>query len=266
VSIQVSALWTYPVKSMAGVSQLTVDVNDWGPVGDRRWMLVDDSNCFLTQRQLPRMCRFGAEALEDGLRLWNLDKPEDSVDVVFSLMREYCHVQVWSDISLAQDAGDEAAGWLSGQFGQSVRLCYMTDDTFRQVDLAYARQGDRVGFADGFPFLLCNEASLAALCTSLGRDIAMLRFRPNIVVSGAPPFAEDNWRGIRIAGIAFELLKPCARCAIPTINPLDASREADVYKVLKAERQRDGQVFFGQNMLHRGQGGITVGDNVTLLD
>jgi hypothetical protein len=141
----------------------------------------------------------------------------------------------------------------------------MPDYSYRQVDLQFAERGDRLGFADGFPFLLCNEASLQQLCAGLGRSVDMQRFRPNIVISGAVPFAEDHWRRIRIGDIEFDVVKACARCAIPTVNLDDASREADVFRALKAQRQRGDEVYFGQNMIHRGEGEIRLGDAVEVL-
>lgn len=100
---------------------------------------------------------------------------------------------------------------------------------------------------------------------ALGRNLDMRRFRPNIVVSGGDAFAEDSWRRIQIGNIEFELVKPCARCAIPTVNLDSGVREADVFKMLRAERLRDGDVFFGQNLIHRGEGDIALGQSVEIL-
>jgi len=174
-------------------------------------------------------------------------------------------VMVWADSCAALDAGDEAASWLSSLLGKPLRLCYMPEQTHRQVDMQFGQQGDRVSFADGFPFLLCNTASLQLFSAGLGREMDILRFRPNIVISGAEAFAEDNWQRIRIGDIEFDLVKPCARCAIPTVNLVDASREADVFTMLRKLRQRGDEVYFGQNMIHRGQGNIRLGDEVKIV-
>jgi uncharacterized protein YcbX len=114
--------------------------------------------------------------------------------------------------------------------------------------------------------LLCSESSLLALSDALGRSLDIRRFRPNIVVSGAVPFAEDTWQRIRIANIEFDLVKPCARCVIPTINLDSAAREADVFEMLRAERGSNGEVYFGQNLVHYGEGEIAVGQSVEILE
>ena len=265
MSIIVSALYSYPVKSLRGHTQQRATVTAWGPDGDRRWMLVDELGQFVTQRQLPEMCRIGAVYRGDGVYLWHLSNPRVDIHVSTASAQTPCNVTVWEDRCTALDAGDAAAAWLSHQLGRPLRLCFIPDSSHRQVSRQFAEDGDRLGFADGFPFLLCNEASLQHLSSALGRDLEMQRFRPNIVISGAPPFAEDRWRRILIAGVEFDLVKPCARCAIPTVNLADASREPDVFRVLKNHRQRDGEVFFGQNMIHRSQGQIQLGDAVAVL-
>ncbi|WP_320838040.1 MOSC domain-containing protein [Zhongshania sp.] len=265
MSLVVSGLFSYPVKSLRGHSQASTHITSWGPDRDRRWMVVDDSGQFMTQRQLPKMCRIGARYQGGDICLWHLDSPADAIEVCLDGSEKERYVGVWEDSCTALDAGDAAANWLSAQLGVSLRLCYMPDYSYRQVDLQFAERGDRLGFADGFPFLLCNEASLQQLCAGLGRSVDMQRFRPNIVISGAVPFAEDHWRRIRIGDIEFDVVKACARCAIPTVNLDDASREADVFRALKAQRQRGDEVYFGQNMIHRGEGEIRLGDAVEVL-
>tara|TARA_R110002167_G_scaffold88917_6_gene239681 strand:+ start:4423 stop:5229 length:807 start_codon:yes stop_codon:yes gene_type:complete len=265
MSVIVSSLYTYPVKSLRGNGQRVLDVTDWGPDRDRRWMVIDESGQFVTQRQQPKMCLIAAEIKGDALRLWNLKQPGNGVCVDYSRAKIEREVFVWEDNCTALDAGDEVAEWLSDELGARLRLCYMPESTQRQVALPYGAPGDRVSFADGFPFLLCNEASLQVLSSVLGRELDIQRFRPNIVISGAPAFAEDGWKKICIGGVEFDLVKPCARCAIPTVNLEDASREPDVFRVLQAQRKRDGEVYFGQNMIHRAHGAVAVGDAVDVL-
>jgi uncharacterized protein YcbX len=266
MDLQVSSLWRYPLKSMAGVSLPFMRVNSWGPDLDRRWMLVDSQRRFLTQRQLPTMCRLAASLTGSGLRLQSLDDESLFFEVPEPSGTERYLVSVWSDTPEAMDAGDEVAEWLSEFLGRELRLCFMPDTTHRQVDPQFALTGRRVSFADGFPFLLCSESSLEALSDALGRSLDMRRFRPNIVVSGAAPFAEDTWRRIRIANIEFDVVKPCARCVIPTINLDSGAREPDVFKMLRAERGRNGEVYFGQNLVHCGEGELAVGHRVEILE
>jgi hypothetical protein len=141
----------------------------------------------------------------------------------------------------------------------------MPEDSVRPVDPDYARSGDQVGFADGFPLLLITEASLQAFNTELGMAIGSGRFRPNIVVAGNAPYAEDEWRHLRIGSIEFDVVKPCSRCVIPSLDPLTAQRQPIVSKTLARTRRRGDAVYFGQNLIHRGLGSIAVGDSVTVL-
>jgi hypothetical protein len=232
---------------MAGLPCASLHLDERGAVNDRRFMLVDDSGCFLTQRQLPLLVLFQARIEADGLFLHH---PSGGNYHHTLLTQETCFVDVWDDRVLAFDQGDGPAHYLSGILGRSVRLVFQGAEHHRQIDTVYAKNGQIVSFADGFPLLLTSESSLEVINRDLGREIAMIRFRPNLVISGALPFAEDAWRAIRIGSRVFELAKPCSRCAIPTINPQSGRRERDVFDVLKRTRKaEDGEVYFGQNLL-----------------
>lgn len=263
--MKVSGLWYYPVKSLCGVATRTMSVTDWGPDGDRRWMLVDTSGVFLSQRQLPQMCRMAAVNTDTGLCIEDL-RDGASLRVERPSGGDSTEVVVWSDRVLALNAGAPASAWLSARLGRSVSLCYLPDDSHRQVDLAYAQPNDRVSFADGFPFLICNQASVDVLSRLYGQTLSMARFRPNIVVSGAQAFSEENWRRLRVGELEFEVVKPCSRCVIPSIDPRSGVRESRVFQLLREHCSRGAEPVFGQNAIHRSQGEIALGDEVELLD
>ena len=228
-------------------------------------MVVDLQGQFLTQRQLPAMCRLHAEERATGVLLHHLDLNE-SLSVARPCVEKPVRVQVWDDSCDALDAGDIPAQRLSAWLGRPVRLCYQPDDSERQVDLAYARQGDQVSFADGFPFLLCNEASLRVLEDAYGELLVMQRFRPNIVIAEAEPFAELAWRRLRVGDIEFEVVKPCTRCVIPSLNPETGERQRGVSLLLRDHCKHEGKIVFGQNLIHRSPGAIRCGDPVTVLE
>ncbi len=260
--MQVSSLSIYPVKSMAGIALSEMSVTAMGPQWDRRWMVVDPEGKFLTQRQLPEMCLIQCGLLDGRLRLSRTGLESLSLDAV---MGPQVLVTVWNDQVMAQDCGDEPAQWLSEVLGRPCRLVFMTEETRRLVDPDFAREQEVVGFADGFPFLIISEASLQNFNQHLAVPIEMKRFRPNIVVSGCEPFAEDDWKILRIGEMEFSVVKPCSRCVIPSIDPATGFKQVDVSKALAANRRRDGAVYFGQNLLHRGLGKISVGDAVEVL-
>jgi uncharacterized protein YcbX len=262
-SVIVTELNIYPVKSLRGLTLTAMTLGSMGPAWDRRWMLVDDSGLFITQREENRLCLVGV-ALEQGqLCLSAPDYPPVSVPV--SVGGQLCEVEVWEDRVEAVDCGDEAARWCADFLRRDCRLVYMPDSYHRQVDTDYGRVGDAVSFADGFPLLLISQASLEDLNQRLSTPVSMARFRPNIVVSGCEAFAEDQWAAVKIGDLNFDLVKPCSRCVIPSINPDTAEKNPEVVRQLASYRRKGGKVYFGQNLIHRNQGVISVGDSLTVV-
>jgi uncharacterized protein len=173
-------------------------------------------------------------------------------------------VRVWNDQCAAADAGDGAARWLSAALGRPVRLVWMPDGADRRTDPDYDPLGARVSFADGYPALLAGEASLAALNARLAVPLPMERFRPNVVVTGEAAFGEDTWRRFHIGAVPFDAVKPCARCAVTTIDQDTAERGPEPLRTLATFRRGPSGVLFGMNVVHRGGGVLRVGDPVTV--
>lgn len=261
--ITVSSLSIYPVKSCREVNQNSTWVEDFGLKNDRRWMVVDANGVMLTQRKITKMCLIQPEAIEAGLVLKTSTMDDLYVENPFASQK--VSVKVWTDQCQAYDAGDEAANWLSHVLSTKCRLVYFPDDEFRQVDLNYANAGDKTAFSDGFPLLLISQESLDDLNQRLSVPVMMSRFRPNIVVKGCQPFAEDSWKKIRIGEISFRIVKPCSRCVIPSINIETAEREKEPIKTLVSYRKRDNKIFFGQNVIADTIGKIEVGMPVDIL-
>ena len=160
-----------------------------------------------------------------------------------------------------------ALSWLLIQVVETLFPVFgLSDGAIRAVDPDYARPADQVGFADGFPFLLISQASLDHLNRRLAAPLPMLRFRPNLVVSGCEPYAEDGWRHLRIGDLEFRVAKPCSRCIIPTIDPTTAQRSAEPLRTLRGYRRRDNKVYFGQNLIHDALGRLEVGMPVEVLE
>lgn len=264
--MQISQLFYYPVKSLGAIATTDLQITSWGPHRDRRMMLVDQSGKFVTQRQSNEMALF--RTFDDG-QILRFENDESVFELTWPALETSGQaektVQVWDDEVQATLVSQEASDWFSTQLKKDVNLVYMPESTERQVDLGYAQAGDKTGFSDGFPFLITTEASLEFLQKELPFDLSINRFRPNIVVSGSTPFAEDEWKRIVINGIEFDVVKRCSRCVIPSLNPETAERQPEVMKVLVKYRKQGNKVYFGQNMIHRGQGKIAVGDEVTVL-
>ncbi|HEY9018302.1 MOSC domain-containing protein [Thiomicrospira sp.] len=252
-----SEIWRYPLKSAKGLSLNEVHLDPFGLQNDRRWMLVDPSGQMVTQRTCPKMCLISvlepqALARPDtskapGLVLQLPDQP--AFEVAFPNGQQIIKVQVWNDHCQAWLADSEASDKLSAFLEKPVRLVWFPDTHFRQVDLKYAKRGEGVAFADGFPLLLITQASLDDLNQRLDAPVSMSRFRPNLVIAGADAYAEDQAQGIKIGDQRFKIVKPCARCSIPNIDPLTAKRSNQPAQTLLGYRKIKSEILFGQNLL-----------------
>jgi uncharacterized protein YcbX len=259
-----SGLYVYPIKSCGGIPLKASEVDGRGLRHDRRWMLVDESGCFMSQRRFPRMALIGVRLERGGLvvdapGMPSLEMPLQPQAKRLTLAR------VWDDLVEVSPISDEADRWFSEVLNVRCRLVYLPDESVRPVDPPSGTPGDQVGLADGFPFLLISEASLADLNARLEQPVPMNRFRPNLVVRGCEPFAEDDWRLVRIAPITFRVVKPCARCAITTVDQRTAATGKEPLRTLARFRKRNNKVLFGQNLIHEKSGTLHTGDPVEVI-
>ena len=263
MTITLTGLTVYPIKSARGIPVDRWEVDEFGLRHDRRFMLVDRSGEFLSQRSHARLSLVVPSIGKDVLRvkapgMSALEVPLEARAAVTT------RVRVWNDTCAASWLGEAAADWFSEFLGDPCSLVYMPRDTFRPADPMYDPVGSRVSFADAFPFLLISEESLADLNERLAEPLPMNRFRPNLVVAGAEPFDEDGWKRIQIGGIALRVVKPCSRCLITTTNQTTAIRGKEPLRTLATYRTIEGKVKFGQNVVHKGRGTLSVGDRVVL--
>ena len=266
--MQLSALYRYPIKSAQGQALSQSPSGPLGLLGDRRWMLVEqDNGRFLTQRAWPQLGQIDASDDDSGQLL--LQAPGQAplrvpVPPADDALRG---VTIWRDTLRVPDAGDAAAAWLSELLGKAVRLVHCPEQRARYLPNGYGFNSDRAAFPDGFPLLLIGQGSLDELNRRIGRPMSMRRFRPNLVVQGSAPFAEDGWKRIRIGELTFRVLKPCTRCILTTIDPQTGERSADrePLTTLKTYRQKEGDVLFGQNLVADGEGVLEVGMPVEVL-
>jgi uncharacterized protein YcbX len=263
--IRVAQLFVYPVKSCAGIEIESATVTATGFELDRRWMVVGDDGNFVSQREHPSLALVKVREAGDRLVLTAPDLPDLEVTLANPLGPTR-RVQVWDDECPAVSEGTDAARWFSRHLGFPARLVRMADDDARPLGSSSAQPGDRVSFADGFPFLLISVASLDGLNRRLPIPVGMDRFRPNIVVDGCEAHAEDGWSRARIGEVAFRFAKPCARCVVTTIDQATCERGREPLRTLSTYRTEDGQVLFGQNLVHDGRGVVRVGDPVEVLD
>ncbi|MEO7195326.1 MAG: MOSC N-terminal beta barrel domain-containing protein [Pseudonocardiaceae bacterium] len=262
----------YPIKSCRGHSVARAVVEPWGLAGDRRWMLVDAEGLVVTARQHPRLVLVTPEPDVGGL----LVRAPDAGPLLVGTPdgAALTGVRVFASELVAAPASDEAHAWFSEVLGTPVRLVYLDDPTRRRPNPAYSREADRVSFADGYPLLLATEESLAALNDLIAAGpraqegpVSMTRFRPNLVVAGAPAWAEDGWRVLRIGAVRFRAVKACDRCVFTTIDPDTASRGKEPLTTLARCRRWDGKTWFAINLIPDSAGAaLHLGDQVEILE
>jgi uncharacterized protein YcbX len=256
-----SGINLYPIKSCAGVSVPRADLEDTGLAWDRRWMLVDEEGKSVTQRRYPRMALISPSFGPDRLVVRAPGMP-DLVVPFRGEEGERIDVEVWGDWQRGAPVGEEADRWFGRFLGLSCRLVRKPYDDVRLVDSAYARDGDQTSFADGFPLLLISETSLEDLNGRLESPVPMNRFRPNLVVRGCAPYAEDGWEELRVGEAIFRVAEPCARCAVTTVNQESGERGKEPLRTLATYRKVDGEALFGRNLIHASLGAVRVGDPV----
>jgi uncharacterized protein YcbX len=261
--LTVSSLAVYPVKSCRGLSLQTAVLGRRGIEGDRNWMVVGESGRFLTQRELPSMALIEVRVSEDALRLTAPSMPE--IEVSRRGRRDPIDVVVWAFEGRAEDEGEPAAEWLSRFLGRPCRLVRFSETVSRPVSDRYSPVGE-VAFADAFPILVISQASLDALNARLETSVSMDRFRPNLVIEGSAPHAEDAWKRIRVGDVEIALVKPCDRCSVPAVDPATGVRGREPVRELATYRKRGGKIYFGQNGVHRTPGVLRVGDPVVVLE
>ncbi len=267
----VTALLRYPLKSGHAETLDEVAVEPWGLAEDRRWMVVDDEGRMVTGRQLPALVRVRARTdatglvlAAPGLDVVHVDRPGPGKRV---------QADVFGSRFLAAPVpGSE--GWVAAVTGRPGRLLHLDDPRARLADPRHARAGDLVSLADGFPLLLTAEASLGVLNGwvadgphAADGPLPMGRFRPNVVVAGAPAWAEDRWRRVRIGDVVFRAVKACERCAFTRVDPETAARTQEPLVSLARHRRRGSKIWFGVNLVPDDPDGILrVGDPVEVLD
>ena len=266
MSLKVSQLAIYPLKSCKVIPLNSSKVTLSGLEFDRRYMLINEDSLFLTARDYPVLTLIEATVSDNIL---SLSHPQNSAGISINPDHfdvHYVDVEIWETPVRGQLTNSEFDTWFSELLNQPVKLVYFGDQSERFT----SRRSDLpVAFADGYPFLLTTEASLEDLNNSGPQVNEMERFRPNIVITGNEPFAEDTWKKIRIGDVIFENVKPCERCIFTTLDPNTAerSRKGEPLRTLAKFRlvAKEG-VTFGVNLVAENEGTISVGDEVEILE
>jgi uncharacterized protein YcbX len=289
--MRLTSLHIYPLKGCRAIDLDTAAVEPWGLAGDRRWLAVNSEGRFISQREHASLARlivtYGpgegiTVSSEVRGETGGLAPPCEKLAPLFIATPgaggmsggrapepELLKVTVWGSTVLAAAAGAAADAWFSAFLGEPARVVYLDDPTRRAVDQEFGAAGDVVSFADGYPLLLTNTGSLAELrswLTDAGHaPVPMNRFRPNAVVSGFEPWAEDRWHRVRIGAVTFRVAKPCGRCVVTTTDQFTGVRGKQPLAMLGKRRRFGSSLVFGQNVIPDSPGEIRVGDAVEVL-
>jgi len=263
-----AGITVYPLKSGAGIDLDASDVEPCGLHGDRRWMVIDGDGVCVTARERPQLVRLRAEDAGPALRL-ERDGCEPFIVPYPDARAHTARVWIWGQACTALDAGDSAARWMSDALDKPVRLVAMDAREKRRPDPDCTLPDDEVSFADCYPVLAIGQSSLDDLNTRTPAPVSMRRFRPNFVIGGGAPYAEDGWRRLRIGAVEFEGVENCERCELPTVDPetgIPDARREPMRTLARYRRRATGGVFLGQNLVPRSAGTVRVGDRVVVLE
>jgi uncharacterized protein YcbX len=277
--MKIIGIFIHPIKSCQRIALKEAEVTPKGFVRDREFMLVDKNYKFMSQRQYPQLAKIQVK-LTDGNLILSINSVTIKPFILTpTLTGKLVEVNIWRDQTMAIDQGDEVAQWFQTalQLGadQTCRLVKQSSEYPRPVNPDYAVQPtDQVSFADGYPLLLTNTASLHQLNQQIyannypyNLEIPMVQFRPNLVVETNQPFIEDSWKWIQIGEIQFAVVKPCDRCTITTTNQNTGERDpfTEPLKTLSTFRRQPGGIMFGQNLIPQNTGYIRMNDVVKVL-
>jgi len=266
--IEITELYIYPVKSLAGINLKKSELSKLGLQNDRRWLIVDKNGLFMSQRTTAKMATIKTKIYDNQLTLsYN---GEDILIPNTSKQNPNISVTVWKDSLDAQHVSDKVDKWLTNILDQPCHLVYMPKNSQRQIDTNFAQDKQYVSFADAFPLLLVSQASIDDLNNRLEKPANINRFRPNIVVDGIKAFEEDSWKEFSINSIDYLVAKPCSRCLMPSINQQTGKQDnIKLLSVLNKYRKFGRKIKFGVNILYKDPAKVNnhyirVGDTINL--
>ena len=261
--LRLREIWIYPIKSLGGIRLRASPVMEKGLRYDRRWMLVDEHDTFMTQREHPRMALFRVGINGSQLTV-TFDQHSTGIPIDTPATGGLVKTKVFDDDVEVIEVSRESSTWFSERLGVKCKMVSFPEENGRAVDPEYKINHEQVSLADAYPFLIIGEQSLADLNKRLKQPLPMNRFRPNLVFIGGKAFEEDEWRNFRIGKNRFVGVKPCGRCAITTVNQATGEKGVEPLATLSTYRKRDGKVYFGQNVIAIDHGEIVEGDEIGL--
>jgi len=257
----VKELYIYPIKSLAGIAVHSVRAQEMGFENDRRWMLIDEENQFITQRKYPILSQFYPEI------------KKNTIEISFkSLVHEFIIDEsagksilskVWDDETMVFEVNKATSKWFSEALGFNCKLVKIENKGARKHFSNKLNARLNVSLADGYPYLLIGSKSLDLLNEKLDEKITIQRFRPNIVVETKLAHEEDFFDSFLIGNVQFKNAKPCGRCIMINNDPKNGVVKKEPLNTLSQYRKKENSVLFGSNCIALNEGIVYVGDNLT---
>lgn len=260
---KISEINIYPVKSLGGITVRSANVKPKGLEHDRRWMLINEENVFLTQRIHNHMALFKMSFSDNGFRV---SFKGDQLDIPFTMQGDPIRARIWDDEVTVQEVSPAHSEWFTKNIGMPVRLVAFPEENSRPIDARYKVGDDHVSLADGYPLMILGESTLEDLNQRLKQPVPMNRFRPTFVFTGGDAFDEDTWKRFSIGEARFAGVKPCMRCVLITVDQETGIKGIEPLATLSTYRKRDKGVSFGQNVIPIKLGQISIGDEIIVED
>lgn len=273
MNIKLSQIYVYPIKSLAGIKLNEGQLTKRGLHLDRRWVLVDADNKLITQRGYPTLCLLQQAITETGIHIYNRNKPDQQIIIPFEHTgTEIQEVDIWDNICQGVSVNDKVDAFFSDYLQMPCKLLFQPDNLERVLNKTNAADGHQTTFTDGYPYMILSEASLQDLNKRIGGNsdegLKMNRFRPNFVVKGCDPYAEDTWKKFQLGNIVFHQAKPCVRCSMTTIEQETAQKHKaqEPLRTLQTYRRwgKEG-VIFGMNIAAENTGDLRIGDELSIM-
>lgn len=255
----------YPIKACAGTDVQEARTGKRGLCYDRRWLLVNEQGSDLHQFDYPRLASIVVSLTDDSLLVQApgmsplhipLQSPS-SVPLAVQWFQGSCE---------ASPVSKQADAWFQTFLHVPCQLVFMPETAQHPVEPGYEVDHDLAAFTS-FHYHVLGEGSLEELNQRLETPVPLERFRPNLLIAGTPPFAEDSWRTIRMNKLLFHVVKPCDRCAITTVDPVKGVMTGkEPLQTLARYRTFEKKVLFGQYLLSGEDGMVHVGDAVEVLE
>jgi uncharacterized protein YcbX len=257
--LRISEINIYPVKSLGGIPVSSSRVMKKGLEHDRRWMLIDDDNVFLTQRIHNRMALFKMSFGNEGFQVSYQDK---RLMIALGTQGDPVRAKIWDDEVMVCEVSPVHSEWFSENLGVKCKLVAFPEQNERAVDARYRIADDHVSLADAYPLMIIGQSTLDDLNNRLEDPLPMNRFRPSVVFTGGEAFGEDHWERFTMNNLSFAGVKLCKRCVLTTVDQATAAKGAEPLLTLSKYRKKDGGVYFGQNVIPIELGQISIGDEI----